>query len=66
MINQSIHICSSSDVSHYKLDVLINTYLLLRPDEYISNDVITPYYSDYAILYPAEGTKQVKTLFINR
>ena len=40
--------------------------MLLRLGEYIANDVITLYYSDYVILYPAEGTKQVKTLFINR
>ena len=40
--------------------------MLLRTDEYIANDVTTHYYSNYAISYPAEGTKQVKTLFINR
>ena len=34
--------------------------------EYIANDIITLYYLDYAILYQAEGTKQVKTIFINR
>ena len=40
--------------------------MLLRLGEYIDNDAITLYYSDYAILYPAERTKQVKTLFIKR
>ena len=36
--------------------------MLLRLDIYIANAFITLYYSDYAILYPAEGTKQVKHL----
>ena len=40
--------------------------MLLRLGEYIDNDAITLYYSDYAILYPAVRTKQVKTLFVNR
>ena len=40
--------------------------MLLRLGGYFANDIITLYYSDYAILYPAQGTKQVKTVFINR
>ena len=39
--------------------------MLLRLGEYIVNDVTTLYKSDNKILYLAEGTKQVKTLFIN-
>ena len=31
--------------------------MLLRIGEYIANDDITLYSSDYAILYPAEGVK---------
>ena len=40
--------------------------MLLRLSEYIANDVITLYFSDYAILYPTEGTKQIRTGIINR
>ena len=40
--------------------------MLLRIGEYIVKAFITLYHSDYAILYPAEGTKQVKPLFIKR
>ena len=29
--------------------------------EHIANGVITLYYSDYAILYPAGGTRQIIT-----
>ena len=36
--------------------------MLLCFGEYIVNDVITLYYSDYASLYPTEGTKQVKNI----
>ena len=40
--------------------------MLLRLGEYIVSVFVTLSYSDCVMLYPAEGTNQVKTLFIKR